>query len=71
MNRLTVAYNDVMRMLLRIPRYMSGSQMFAELPVPACQAVCRNLMFKFILDRSENNIISYLVCPAKSDIRYS
>ncbi len=73
MNRLTVAYNDAMRMLLRIPRYMSASQMFTELRVPACQAVCRNLMFKFIinLDRSENSIICYLVCPAKSDIRYS
>ncbi len=73
MNRLTVAYNDAMRMFLRISRYMSASQMFAELLVPACQAVCRNLMFKFIirLYRSENSIISYLVCPGKSDIRYS
>ncbi len=45
--------------------------MFTELQVSACQAVCRNLMVKFIirLDRSENSIISYLVCPAKSDIR--
>ncbi len=73
MNRLTVAYNDAMRMLLRIPRYMCASQMFAELWVPACQAVCRNLMFKFItrLDRSENSIISYLIRSAKSDIIYS
>ncbi len=41
--------------------------------MPACQAVCRNLMFTFImrLDRFENSIISYLVCLAKSDIRYS
>ncbi len=39
----------------------------------ACQAVCRNLMFKFISrqDRSKHSIISYLVSPAKSDIRYS
>ncbi len=52
---------------------MSANQMFAELRVPACQAVWRNIMFKFIirLDRSENRIISYLVCPAKSDIMYS
>ncbi len=46
---------------------MSASQMFTERRVPA------NLMFKFIIgkDRSENSIISYLVCPAKSDIRNS
>ncbi len=49
MNRLTVAYHDAMKMLLRIPRYMSASQMFEELRVPACQVVCRNLMFKFII----------------------
>ena len=73
MTRLTVAYNDAMIMLLKVPRYMSASQMFAELHVPACQAVCRNLMYKFItrLDKSENCIISYLVNPTKSDIRYS
>ncbi len=73
MNRLAVAYNDAMRMLLRILRFLSARQMFAELRVPACQIVCRNLMFKFIIrpDRSENSIINYLVCPAKSDIRYS
>ncbi len=66
MNGLKVAYSDAMRMLLRIPRYISVSQMFAELPVPARQAVGRNLMFKFITrpDRSENSIISYLVSPA-------
>ncbi len=42
---MQVAYNDTMKMLHRIPRYMSASQMFAELQVPACQAVCRNPMF--------------------------
>ncbi len=38
---------------------MSASQIFAELRVPARQAVYRNLMFKFIIrvDRSENSII--------------
>ena len=47
--------------------------MFADLHVPACQAVCRNLMYKFItrLDKSENNIISYIVNPAKSDSLYN
>ncbi len=71
MTKLTVAYNDAMRMLHRIPRFMSASQMFAELQVPACQAVCRNLMYKVIsrMAKSENSIISYLVSPAKSDTR--
>ncbi len=73
MKRLIVAYNDTKKTFLRIPRYMRASQMFAAHQVHACQAVCRNLMFTFIirLDRSENRIISYLVCSAKSDIRYS
>ena len=73
MNKLTVAYNDAMRMLLRVPRYMSASQMFAYMQVPACQAVIRNLVYKFMcrLDKSENNIINVLVDPTKSVTRYT
>ena len=60
-----MAYNDAMRLLLRIPRYFSASQMFAELNVPACQAVMRNLMYRFIrrVDNSVNCIINVLVNP--------
>ncbi len=73
MQRLTVAYNDAMRMLLRVPRYFSASQMFAEVNVPACQAVIRNLTHKFMvrLDKSENCIINVLINPAISSTRYT
>ena len=70
--RLNVAYNDIMRLLLRLPRYHSASQMFANINVPAFQAVVRNLIFKFIcrLDKSENVIIQGLVKVGKSDLRF-
>ena len=73
MQRLTVAYNDAMRMLLKVPRYLSASQMFAELQVPACQAVIRNLMFKFIcrIEKSTNSIISALVDPVSCSNRFT
>ena len=73
MTKLTVAYNDAMRFLLQVPRYLSASQMFADLHIPVCQAVCRNLMYKFItrLGKSENCIISCLVNPAHSDTVYN
>ena len=35
MKKLTVAYNDAMRMLLRIPRHSSVSKMFADVNIPA------------------------------------
>ena len=69
--KLNVAYNDIMRLLLRLPRYHSASQLFANVGVPAFQAVIRNLIFKFItrLDRSENAIIQGLV--RESDLRFT
>jgi hypothetical protein len=45
--KLNVAYNDIMRLLLRLPRYHSASQLFANIGVPNFQAVIRNLIFKF------------------------
>ena len=39
--KLNVAYNDVMRLLLHLPRYHNASQMFANINVPAIQAVIR------------------------------
>ncbi len=61
--KLNVAYNDIMRLLLRLPRHHSASQLFANICVPAFQAVLRNLVFKFItqLDKSDNVIIQGLV----------
>ena len=71
--KLTVAYNDAMRLTLRVPRHFSASQMFAELRVPACQGVIRNLMFKFIkrIEKSNNDIIMNLVDPNRSSARYT
>ena len=41
MNRLKVAYNDSLTMVLGIPRYCSASEMFAYTNVPSCQCVIR------------------------------
>ncbi len=46
--KLNVSYNDIMRLLLCLPRHHSASQLFANIGVPAFQAVLRNLVFKFI-----------------------
>ena len=68
-----VAYNDAMRMLLQLPRHSSASRMFADAHVPSCQAVLRNLTFKFIerIDVSENAILNILVNPSQSCTRYT
>ena len=71
--KLNVAYNDIMRLLLHLPRHHSASQLFANVNVPGFQAVIRNLMFKFItrLDKSENLIIRNLVKIGVSDLRFT
>ncbi|KAL7383434.1 hypothetical protein ABVT39_010640 [Epinephelus coioides] len=65
MQRLRVAYNDAMRLLLHVPRWYSASQLFVSSNVPTCQALLRKLMFNFMcrLDLSENSIIMALTCP--------
>ena len=72
-HKLKVAYNDAMRILLRVPRHLSGSGMFAELQVPTCQGVIRNFIFKFIcrIEKSTNLIINMLVDPARCSFRYT
>ena len=69
--KLTVAYNDSMRLLLRIPRRSSASQMFVSVGVPTCAAVLRNLMYRFMcrVSESQNNLIAALACPGRSSIR--
>ena len=59
MQKLKVAYNDAMRLLLHIPRWHSASQLFVSMGVPTCDALLRRLMYKFMcqLDESENSII--------------
>ena len=62
-HRLNVAYNDVLRRLLRRPRCCSASGLFAECRIPNCKAVIRNLIFRFMtrLDLSTNSIISTIL----------
>ena len=57
--KLYIAYNDAMRILLRVPRFLSASQMFVEMNVPGPLPALRNLMYRFIcrLNVSDNNII--------------
>ena len=59
MRKLYVAYNNVYRMMHRLPPWCSASQMFVGDRVPNCQAVIRNLVFRFItrLDKSYNTIV--------------
>jgi hypothetical protein len=49
LKKLKVAYNDIMCMLLRLPRWHSASEMFVNLNVLTCQALVRNLIFKVSL----------------------
>ena len=71
--RLNVAYNDALRMLLRVPRWHSASQLFVSLGIPTFKALLRNLMYSFMcrLNESVNDIIMKLSDPAKSSYRFS
>ena len=71
--KLTVAYNDSMRLLLRAPRSSSASQMFVSVGVPTCSAVLRGLMYGFMCraSESENNLIAVLANPLCSSVRFS
>ena len=71
--RLTVAYNDCMRLLLRVPRSSSASQLFVSVGVPTCPAVLRNLMYKFMCRASEsdNDIITVITDPTRSSVRFT
>jgi hypothetical protein len=61
--KLYIAYNDALRILLRVPRYLSATQMFVEVNVPGPLPALRNIMYRFIcrLNKSSNSIISALV----------
>ena len=71
--KLSVPYNDIMRLLLRLPRYHSASQLFANIDIQNFHTVIRNLIFKFItrLNKSENVIIQGLVKIGDSDLRFT
>ena len=73
LQKLKVAYNDALRLLIRVPRWHSASQLFVNLRVPTCQALLRNLMYKFMcrLDESGNSLIVSLINPINSSNRFS
>ena len=73
MQRLNVAYNDALRLFMRVPRWHSASQLFVSLGLPTFKALLRNLMYRFMcrLNESVNVILMKLTDPAKSSFIYS
>ena len=69
-NRLKVAYNDSLRMVLGIPRYCSASEMFAYTNVPSCQCVIRLNIYSFMkrIQCMNNEIVHSIV---HSDLIFS
>ena len=69
-HRLNVCYNNILRRLLRRPRYCSASGLFAECGIPNCKAVIRSLIYNFItrLNESTNDVILAIL---SSDIRWT
>ena len=67
--KLYIAYNNVFRMLHRLPRDCSASAMFVNSHVKNCSAIIRNLVYRFIrrLELSENGIILSVL---NSDLRW-
>ena len=67
--KLYVAYNNAFRMFMNLPKRCSASGMLAINNVSSCQAIIRNLVFKFMnrVDRSENVILQSVL---SSDIRW-
>ncbi len=61
-----------MRMLLRLPRWHSASEIFVNINVPTCKALVRNLIFKFMvrIEKSTNLTNRGLVCLSVSDVIY-
>ena len=70
MNRLIVAYNDSLRMVLGIPRYCSASEMFAYTNVASCQCVIRLNIYSFMkrIQCMNNEIVHSIV---HSDLIFS
>ncbi len=72
MKKLQVAYNDALRIVLKIQR-SSASEMFVSNNVPTFNAVLRNCMYRFMcrLIGSKNMIIVSMADVSKSDTRYT
>ena len=70
LQRINVCYNNILRRLLRRPRYCYASGLFAEFGIPNGKAVIRNLIYKFItrLNESTND---WILAILSSDIRWT
>ena len=66
---LNVAYNDSLRMVLGIPRYCSGSEMFAYTTVPSCQCVIRLNIYSF-MKRLQCEQCNLTRLPPKEHLRW-
>ena len=73
MDKLQVAYNDCLRILLRQPRWCSASELFCTSGVSTFHALLRTLMYKFMcrLHVTKNTVVKVLVDPSASDTRYT
>ncbi len=62
-----------MRIVLKVPRWSSASEMFVSNNVPTFNAVLRNFMYGFMcrLIGSKNMIIMSIADVSKSDTRYT
>ena len=69
-HHLNVAYNNVLRRLLRRPRFCSAYGLFAECRIPNRKAAIRNLIFRFmtLFHMSKNCIVTTILV---SDIRWT
>ena len=67
MNKLIVAYNNSLRILLKLPWDCSASKMFADRALPGAKAILRNLIYKFMkrIEISENTLVK---CILNSDL---
>lgn len=72
LQKLRVAYNDAMRILLKKPRSTSASQLFCSINVYTFEALLRHIMYRFILRLNDckNSLVQMLVNPACSCVRY-
>lgn len=60
--KLRTAYNDALRMLLRLPRWMSASQLFVWRGIPSLDALLRNCMFAFMMRLTQEIKTGKSVC---------
>ena len=73
LQKLKVAYNDCLRILLKKPRSTRASELFCSFGLTTFMALLRNLTYKFMcrLDCSVNGLIRLMTDPSYSSVRYT